>query len=449
MRTFSTSIMCITALLMAGCADQLTTDYGVTSQQRESINGLVLFESALAERVNLQRRGRLSPNILADDEIDAIFYIDRYGDDPEPEAIKELVSWLYAESGRSLYLFLRDGTSSAALCRHWMREIEQEKAGRDPTEDAAMLKALSAQHDTYAQRLAEEQITDNIYRSNIEEWSGTFPATSFLHDEQGVPRLNKLSLSMPSERLDDPAYPLPTRAVWTDWATVSLPILNPSFALEGGEPMVQVLDEQQDAWHNIAVSYAADSMWGDPGRLVMWTTAQPLLDGVMPSIAHRQLMEGMVDELVRFHTPNAYDDNINVLWLREVGYSDSNSEEQFNMLSLVFTQMPLALFSWHLLALLVIYLLWKNRWLGRRGDLLDPSHQQFRQHMLSLSQHMSRRDDVQTAASAIADYRRIPHGPKRADVYDALHYLNQKTRKDPIANPPYVPQQADAEQENQ
>ena len=48
-------------------------------------------------------------------------------------------------------------------------------------------------------------------------------------------------------------------------------------------------------------------MWGDPGDLVFWSTAQPLLDGAMPSLVHRQLLEGMVDELVAFHAANAYD----------------------------------------------------------------------------------------------------------------------------------------------
>ena len=366
--------------------------------------------------------------MLNDDQIDVILYLDRYGDEPDAEAIQHLLEWLHAESGRSLVMFMRDGTTSAALCRHWMREIEAEKNRRDPEKGAAAIKSLTAQYETYEQRLIEERSYDRIYRSDKSDWSGRFASAHFVEENGALPRLNNLDLNLSNRQLDDPSYPLPARAAWTNWATVSLPILNPSFAIEGGEPLFQVLDERRDRWHNIAVSYESESLWGDPGRLVFWSTAQPFLDGAMPSLVHRQLLEGMVDELVAYHADNAYDGEINVLWLREMGYSEQNSEEQFNMLSLVFTRMPLALFSWHLLALLVIYLLFKNRWLGRRGDLIDPSHQQFRQHMLSLARHLARRNDVKTAASAIADYRRTPPPPPRADVDDALHHLNQQTR---------------------
>ena len=48
---------CLTALLLASGCSELTTDYGVTAQQHESINGVVLFESPLPSKPTLSVAG--------------------------------------------------------------------------------------------------------------------------------------------------------------------------------------------------------------------------------------------------------------------------------------------------------------------------------------------------------------------------------------------------------
>ena len=106
-----------------------------------------------------------------------------------------------------------------------------------------------------------------IYRSAKEDWSGVSPRSTFHARAICVPRLKNLDLNLSNRQLDDPSYPFADPCRGPDWATVSLPILNPSLAIEGRRTFGPGLDERRDRWHNIAVSYDREVDVGRPGRL--------------------------------------------------------------------------------------------------------------------------------------------------------------------------------------
>ncbi len=319
------------ALLLAACGD-LDTAYGVRTG--ESLNGVRVLHDALAARTSLRDAWLLTPAL---DDADLLVYVATDHALPDAEASLWLQDWLAAaKSPRQVLIVVRDGNVTGQVCRRWA--AEKRRSGQ--AEAAARLEARArAEQDDHVE--VPEIATDTDL---------------FLMVTQEVAPVTKLD----GLGLAD----APTTLTLGAW-------LDPE---DDGEVLIRADGKP------FAVSWPI----GDQGELLVVANATGLVDGALPDPRARQLLQALLDEVLRYQpqpTPNA-------VWLGSLRVRDAEPPE-LNMLSFL-TMSPFAWPLWHLLVLLLVVVLARAAWLGRREARQNLEIARFSRHVDALAGHMAR-----------------------------------------------------------
>ena len=371
-------LLAASILLLAACGD-LETGYG--QRQGDSVNGLRALHDELAERCDQRDAWLLSPRL---DERELVVHVANSTELPSDEACTWIRAWLEdAEGPSQMVIVLRDGNVAPFLCRKWSAEARKE--GLD--ELATRLEARAEREDADTVGLIGARRCE-LFATDRRE-----PAP--------VRALHGLGLSQAPATLRLAAYPVvppPTaKAVEVD----------------------EEADEDEEADDPGTVLVAADGLplvaawnFGEHGRLVVVANATGLLDGALADPAARRFTAALVDEILRFHggakPTSAW---VGSLRVRE---EDPKALSLFSLLA----KEPFSWALWHLFALLVVVVLAKSAWLGRREARRDRRAARFARHIDALAEHLAaeaRHDPaVQRAtANAIALLPHASHPPAR------------------------------------
>ena len=358
------------ALCLCACSD-LDTTYG--ARTGASINGVRVLREELEARTELRDAWLLSPHSA---DADLLFYFATDHDLPDTKASIWLRNWLAdGEASRQVVIVLRDGNVTAPLCRRW----------------AADMRA-SARSDMAALLETRARAEENDHLAVPKDVSDTDLFVVATRETAPVQKLDGLGLSE-----------VPTLLTLGAW-------LEP-------EDKGNVLISADDA--PLAVSWAI----GERGRLLVVANATALVDGALPDPRARKLLQALLDEIVRFHgaaKPKA-------VWLGSLRVRDAEPPD-LNMLSFLWMS-PFAWPLWHLLALLVVVVLARAAWLGRKEALRDREMARFLRHVDALAAHMARaagKDpavayDAAAAIAAATGRAPPPHTVRSAD--DAIAWL--------------------------
>lgn len=357
-------------VFFSACSD-LDTSYGARSG--DSINGVRVLREELEARTDLRDAWLLSPRSA---EADLLFYFATDNELPDAKASQWLHKWLEeAKTPRQVVIVLRDGNVTAPLCRKWAAEMR--KSAQPEMADRLEARAIAEESD-HVHLPAEVSATDLFVVATRE--------TAQVHKLEG------LGLSEPPTLLTLGAS------------------IDPE---DDGDVLIAADDEP------FAVAWAV----GDDAQLVVVANATALVDGAMPDPRARKLLMALLDEVLRFYDgkkPNA-------VWLGSLRVREADPPE-LNMLSFL-TMSPFAWPLWQLLALLLVVVLARAAWLGRKEALHDRETARFSRHVDALAAHMARaagKDPAvaQDAAVALAAAMNRPPPPQTVrSADDAVAWL--------------------------
>ena len=370
-------------LFLLGCSD-LDTTYG--ARTGESVNGVRVLRAELEARTELRDAYLLSPHSA---DADLLFYFATDHNLPDVNASDWLQKWLMSgDSPRQVVIILRDGNVTAPLCRRWAEEMR--KSAKAEMADRLEARAAAEEND-HVSVPAEVSDTDLFLVATRE----TAP----------VQTLEGLGLTE--------APTLLTLGAWID-------------PEDDGEVLIAA-DDQPFAvgfpWFATPVADDADDEVH--GRLVVVANATALVDGAMPDPRARKMLAALLDEILFFHgekPPRA-------VWLGSLRVREADPPE-LNMLSFLWMP-PFAWPLWHLLALLLVVVLARAAWLGRKEALRDREIARFSRHVDALATHMARaavadHAVAQDAAVALAAAMNRPPPPQTVrSADDAVQWLAQ------------------------
>jgi hypothetical protein len=366
----------IIVLFLSGC-QSLNTEYGTIKRASESLQGMVIFKESLEQFFTTRPTYVLSDR-LSEDRFQALIHIDRDGTFPSQESITWIQDWLRAEPNRTAVLVLRDGSIASQLCLDWAEQAQEES---DATEDQTKKARLREMAGNL--RLRSQQESEQAHLNRL--------------DQQGflVPDQLKITSHWHGNSLEAIAGPLAEGCQGVP--RFLQPRLN--ITLQGeGQPLLSTINHQEELKH-IAVEVPVRH-----SRLVVLSTGTPLLDGSMPDQANARILQNFVNYIG--DTTGHDQPKPSLAWVRRLRVG-SEAESNMNLLAIVFTKAPISYVIWHLTALLIIFLLWKNRWLGRREDPPRTARQHFMKHIDVLAEHLAADQSSRVAAQAIAEYHGI------------------------------------------
>lgn len=374
------------AALLSACGG-LDTSYGTHSGA--SINGMRVLHDALAARTTLRDAWLLSPSL---DDADLLFYAATGPELPDAQASDWLLDWLEAgETPRQVVILVRDGNVTAALCQRWAAE--------------ARLAGQSEAAARFAKRAAVEG-----------------------GDHVDVP-------AVPSET---DLFVMATRETAPVRTLAGLGLSEAPTTLTLGA----FIDPEEDG----AVLVTADDLpfvvaWpiGENGQLLAIANATGLVDGALPDPRARRLLDALLQEIGQFHGAS----QPKAVWLGSLRVREAEPED-LNMLSFLHRS-PFAWPLWHLLVLLVVAVLARAAWLGRREATRDRTTARFSRHVDALAGHMAKaaaKDPsvVRDAAAAWTATVGRPMPPATLpSATDAVAWLNAPPAPPPSAPPPGEP----------
>ena len=366
-------LLCAAVLALAGCGD-LETGYGL--RQGESVNGLRALHDELASRCDQRDAWLLSPRL---DERELVVHVANGTELPAADACTWIRTWLEdAEGPRQVVIVLRDGNVAPFLCRKWSGEARNEG-----------LDELAARLDARAER----EDADTVGATTTPRQCGLFATDR--REPAPVRTLHGLGLSQAPATLRLTAYPV-----------VPPPAASPVEADQDSDE-----DEAEDTG---TVLIAADGLplmaawkFGEHGRLVVVANATGLVDGALADPTARRFTQAVIDEILRFHggaKPRS-------AWVGSLRVREEDPKD-LSLFSLLAKE-PFSWALWHLFALLVVVVLAKSAWLGRREARRDRRAARFARHIDALAEHLaaeSRHDPavLRATANAIA---LLPHAP--------------------------------------
>jgi hypothetical protein len=170
-------------------------------------------------------------------------------------------------------------------------------------------------------------------------------------------------------------------------------------------------------------AWAVEIPFGD-SRLVVAVNASPVLDGALPDPAARAVLAAWLDELMAWHGDGA---RPAAAWVGSLRVREGEPEPA-NPLALVFTRWPVALAAWHLVALVLLWLVARAWWLGRRDTRRLGSHASFTAHVEALASRLAADRHHNAAARAIARAAGLPAPPNLRDAEHARAWLSEQAR---------------------
>ena len=401
------------AIFFMGCGG-LDTTYGTTDRRKESVQGFVVLRKQLNQHFEVRSSHLMSDRIKVPDYT-ALVYAARNNKGPSEEALQWLVDWLYAEPNRSAAILLRDGGIASELCYNWAEQAQAESNATQNQADKARLRSIAGNLRLRAQREAEEE-----KRFELQPEIGEF---SYDAVDLTFERINKSII--------DPAL----SGTWSAGIEAPPPFLTASYHVPTDDPATEPLLSYEDTVSERQQALGVTISVGH-SQLILFTTSAPFLDGALPDADNRYLTKQLVDALVPEH--HYSDAPQKLAWVRNLRVG-TGEEANTNILQMVFTQPPVSYIIWHLTALLLLFLLWKNRWLGRREQPIEKDHQHFLRHVESLAKHLKEDHASRDCAQAIATYRGHGTAPAGQDETSQRRWVdNQLTPDDESAadNPP-------------
>lgn len=357
-------------LLLSGCAEVLDTDYGAT--RPGSVDGASVLLARLAATTRLRQVHLLSPRL--ETECDVIVHLMPDPGLPSAEACAWLTQWLRQGTGRQAVLILRGPSPAPLLCRRWADEAtaEAERVGGPAGE---------------ALRLLAERFARTAERTATPPWPAGDTACALFNIQPG-PELRPRRLRLGSNLL---AVPQTMRLAATP---------------AGGQTLVEA---DGRPW---AAAYAV----GD-GRLIVVANAAPLLDGAMPDPAARALAEALRAELADWAGAEAAWAWVGSLRVRE------GEPAAANPMAMIFTGWPLALATWHLLALVLLWLAARAWRLARRAAPTEQAAASFGDHVDALADQLAAAREHQACTRAVARAHGLPLPPHLASPEAARDWL--------------------------
>ncbi len=336
----ATWLLPIAIAVIAGCGD-LDTAYG--QRDGTSVNGARVLHGALAGWSDLRDAWLLSPRLA---ERDLLVHLATGTELPTDAACTWLGDWLAAGSApRQAVVILRDGNVAPWLCRRWAGEATVEH--RDDLAARLRRRAELEEHDR--QPASGPPLTTDLF-------------TLVRGGPQPVQHLTGLGLSAPPPTL-------------TLGASLDPGKDGESLLIADGRPL--------------AVAWPV----GEHGRLVVVATATGLLDGALADIRGRAFAGALLSELQRWHgaaRPAA-------AWVGSLRVREKEPED-LDLLSFL-RRGPFGGTLWHLLALLVLVVLGRAAWLGRREAPRTATRVRFATHVDALARHLAR-DPARAAGPA-------------------------------------------------
>jgi hypothetical protein len=356
---------------LLGCSD-LDTTYG--ARTGDSINGVRVLRAELEARTDLRDAYLLSPHSA---DADLLFYFATDNNLPDFNASDWLQKWLLEgeESPRQVVIILRDGNVTAPLCRRWAAEMRK-----------------SAQVEMANRLDARARAEQNDHVNVPDQVSDTDLFVVATRETAPVRTVDGLGLTE--------APTLLTLGAW----------LEPE---DDGDVLIAADDEP----------FAVAWPMGENAQLLVVANATALVDGAMPDPRARRLLAALLDEIARFHG----DKKPRAVWLGSLRVREADPPD-LNMLSFLWMP-PFAWPLWHLLALLLVVVLGRAAWLGRKEALRDRETARFSRHVDALATHMARAavDDhavAQDAAVALAAAMNRPPPPQTVrSADDAVQWL--------------------------
>jgi hypothetical protein len=376
MRTLAAILVLAGVLILGGCATDLDTTYGSAEPGTTSLNGTHLLRRALSG--SAPRTAWVLSDRLQEAELGCLVHVQQDHQPLTPEVQSWFVDWLEDKPGRQVVLILRDGSLGGPLCRTWAAQARRE-ATRAPA-GAAALEVLAKRLEDRAAREDDEDARRRLTERQDVAKLGFHLVPGPLREVQGLGGLGQ---------------------------GVAAHLLRVGVHCEAPQGEVLVTAALGDGVEQPLVT----AIPCGEGRLVVVAGATGLLDGAQPDPLARRLLVGLATEIRRYrqeHTAPAGTAFVTRLRVHR------GEDDDIDVLRLLFATPPVCYVTWHLVAALAIFLLWRNRWLGRRESAPQDRQQRFMTHVRALAGHLRRRRATALAQTELDRWRsthRLPSPP--------------------------------------
>lgn len=384
--------------LLAGCSS-LDTTYGTTDERKESLQGFVVLRQQLDQHFDV-RPNYLMADRLQDASYTTLIHANRNSNGPDTEVMEWLIDWLQAEPDRTAVLLMRHAGIASHLCREWADQALAESRGNMPEATKAQLRSVAGNLRLRAGREEEEE---RDYHFTPEQRHFYYNGVEI--DFTTVPG----------------GYEPHVHGTWTIGAETAPAFLSANYAITPSDKTTTLLGIQ-NAKNQKTYTIGASTRVGS-SNLIIFTTSTPFLDGALPDPTNRLITEHLMQAL---EPPDSTAEKPKLAWVRNLRVG-TGAEAQTNILAMVFTQPPVSYIIWHLTALLILFLLWKNRWLGRREQPIETDHQHFLRHVESLAKHLKDDQAGRDCAQAIATLRGAGQAPAGQDDLTYRRWLDSST----------------------
>lgn len=356
-------------VLCAGCTD-LQTEYG--DRTLGSINGLRVLYASFDEAFTLRELSRLGKRT---DELDLLVHVAGYQGLPEEEGLTWIEDWLEQQPRRQAVIILRDGTMTSWLCRRWVDELRTELA----TAPEARREVLKQQ----IERLLERAQFDSD------------PEFPFFIAEQSVGPLR-----IATEPMSKP------QRVHGLLEAEAPPFLDLRYVIDA-ENSTTLIGVDERAWA-LAVPYGSS-------RLIVVSSAQPLLDAAQVDPTSRRMLAALRSDLL------AFTDGDQAAWVRSLAVGPESDPPPPNILAMLFGRPPFSYVVVHLLVLVIAFLALRALWLGRTEPAPGGDLQRFRRHVEAFAVHLRRAGATREVLAALASVlRRKSSGSSAASASTSL-----------------------------
>lgn len=341
------------ALLLAGCQN-LDTTYA--ERDPGSVNGISVFAEIIQRRLDPAQRFRLGGG--GRDLVTMIHVVE--GHAPlDAEAVDHIDGWLRERSGRQFLLVLRDGDVAGWLLTRWIDQAEEAEARADDQTRSR----LQRQRELWRRRRAEEFQPSPLSvgtRWSFEGWDVVGRAPS-----------------QPAELDGISPGPAP-------------PMMRLRSTIEGDDVSALVT--------------ADDRVWlaeieRDGSRLVVATSATPLLDAALVDPAARRLAVALVDAIAGWDGAATGAAS----WVHSLRVREGDPVPP-SVLRQLFATPPFSYVAFHLLALLLLYAWLRAAWLGRTNPGISDGVERFDRHVSALAWRLGGHGAWRQCLSALARY---------------------------------------------
>lgn len=411
---------------LAGCGDKAQADIPIGYGERGSINGFSVFRALVREHYGAQRAAGTGDHL---DDTDLVFHLHNASGFRRSldETLRWAADWVQGVETRQVVVIARDGDVTAPLAERWRQEADQ-----------AYRTSLAEQQDELAERfrLSAVYFARLALRAEGARLGPGVGAEVIGLDWEG------LAPHWPERVIGRGAFPAESPAPATLRVAADVELVDPYLTVRrpgvaardpvridgkrdghlGLSPTEPEYDEWED-WEDDVVDPEPELMdvWladdrgvplvfactYDGGRVIVVTTATWLTDGALVDPVARQLAEALIDA-----TDTGADQR--AMFIRSVSVSIEDYQPTPTFVSML-THFPFGVIGLHALVLVVLYLLAKRLWLGRREAPEDHEHERFLRHLEALGQLLAERETSGRGevVNALARW----HGRKHPNVH--------------------------------